>query len=101
MTHATSFMFRAKPGERGSVISHFQLWEQQRKPYTKGFLQGMLTRDVDDFDSFLATVVFDTTDNYVANSNDPEQTAWYEELRTHIVSEPEWFNGNVEVVILA
>jgi hypothetical protein len=55
--------------------------------------------DGDDFDEFLATVVFDTTDDYVANSNDPEQTAWYEELLSLVVPEPEWFNGNVEVEI--
>lgn len=101
MAHTTSFKFRAKPGERGAVINHFQLWERQRKPYAKGFLHGMLARDIDDFDAFLATVVFDTFDNYNANSNDPEQTAWYEELLSHIVSEPEWFNANVEVEMSA
>ena len=48
-------------------------------------------------DEFSATVVFESEQTYDANSNSPEQSAWYEEFRKHIVDDPEWFNGNLEV----
>jgi hypothetical protein len=33
---------------------------------------------------------------YDENSNDPVQHAWYEELRSYLVADPEWFDATVE-----
>ena len=53
----------------------------------------------DDLDEFSAIIVFESKETYDSNSNSPEQSAWYEEFREHIVDEPEWFNGNLEVAV--
>ena len=45
--------------------------------------------------------MFESKETYDANSNSPEQSAWYEEFREHIVADPEWFNGNLEVQVMS
>lgn len=96
MAHVTSFRFRAKPGERVSVINDFQRWEREHKPRAKGFVRAVLVSNYDDLDEFMATVVFESKETYDANSSSPEQGAWFGELRGHIVADPDWFNGNLE-----
>ncbi len=97
--HVTQFRFKAKPGQRQAVIDSFQSWDEVRKAKAKttGFMRGILSSNLDDPDEFMAGVMFDTTENYNANSNDPEQGAWFQELRSLLVADPDWFNGNLEV----
>ena len=99
MAHVTSMRFRAKPSERGSVINDFQRWEREHKARAKGFVRALLVSSYEDLDEFSAIVVFETKETYDANSDSPEQSAWYEEFRQHIVEDPEWFNGNLEVQV--
>ena len=97
MPHVTSFKFKAAPGERQAVIDVFQRWEQERKSQVKGFVRSVLVSKYSDADEFMATVVFESKENYDANSNSPEQGAWYTELRSHLTADPEWFDGNLEL----
>ena len=97
MTHVTQFRFKAKPGQRQAVIDNFQRWDQERKGKAKGFLRGILTSNLKDPDEFMAGVMFDTTENYNANSDDPETNAWFQELRSLLAADPDWFDGNLEV----
>jgi len=39
---------------------------------------------------------WDNTENYMKNANRPEQDAWFRELRSNLVSDPEWFDGTLE-----
>lgn len=96
MPHVTHFRFKAKPGERQAVIDNFERWERERKPKVKGFVRSIMTSNVKDPDEFMVGVMFDTTENYNANSNDPEQGAWFQELRSHLIADPDWFDGNLE-----
>jgi quinol monooxygenase YgiN len=96
MPHVTSFKFKAKPGERQAVIDNFQRWERERKSKAKGFVRSVLVSNLRDADEFMATVVFDSTESYNANSNNPEQGDWYTELRSHLTADPEWFDGKLE-----
>jgi quinol monooxygenase YgiN len=99
MAHVTYFRFKAKPGERQAVVDSFQRWTQERGPKVKGFLRSVLTSGLEDPNEFIAAAMFDTTENYSANSNDPEQGGWYEELRSHLAADPDWFNGKLESLI--
>ena len=96
MPHVTSFKFKAKPGERQAVIDSFQRWERERKSNTKGFVRSVLVSNLRDADEFMATVVFESTESYDANSNTPEQGEWFTELRSHLTADPEWFDGKLE-----
>jgi hypothetical protein len=42
--------------------------------------------------------MFDSTESYDANSNDPETGKWFEELRSHLTADPDWFNGTLEIL---
>jgi quinol monooxygenase YgiN len=94
--HITHFRIRAKPGERQLVIDLFDRWFRDRRPKARGFFRADLSSSVSDPDVFMASACFVDRVTYEANSNDPEQTAWYEELRSHLVDDPEWFDGTLE-----
>ncbi len=96
MPHITNFRFKAKPGQRQAVIDNFRRWEETRKAKAKGFMRSVLSSSINVPVEFMAGVMFDTTENYNANSNDPEQGAWFQELRALLVADPDWFDGNLE-----
>ena len=96
MPHVTFFKIKAKPGERQAVIDNFDRWQAERRPKATGFVRSVLASNLSDPDEFMAGAMFDTKEHYDANSNDPEQGKWYEELRSHLVADPEWFDGTIE-----
>ena len=94
--HITHFKIRAKPGERQQVIDLFDRWFRDRRPEARGFVRADLSSNVNDPDEFMAVACFADKKTYDANSNDPRQSAWYEELRSHLSADPEWFDGTME-----
>lgn len=94
--HVTHFRMRAKKGEREAVIEAFDRWFRDRRPEARGFVRSVLCSSIEDPDEFMAYAMFADRETYDANSNDPRQTAWYEELRSHLVADPEWFDGTLE-----
>ncbi len=101
MPHTTTFRFQAKPGERQAVIDLFNRWQRERAQQAAGFVRGVLSFGVSDSDQFMAGVMVDTTEHYNANSATDETNAWFRELRSHLVADPERFDGNVEVQMSA
>ncbi len=94
--HMTYFRMKAKPGERQRVIDLFDRWYRDRRPEASGFVRVDLTSNINDPDEFMAAACFADKKTYDANSNDPEQNAWYQELRSYLVADPEWFDGTLE-----
>ncbi len=98
MAHVTYFRFKAKPGERDAVVESFRRRIKKMGETTKGFQRGIVTSNNDDKDEFMAAAMFDSTESYDANSNDPETGKWFEELRSHLTADPDWFNGTLEIL---
>ena len=94
--HLTLFKIRALPGQRQAVIDHFDLWLRDRRPDAGGFVRVVLVSNINEPDEFMSYAMFANKETYDANSNDPEQHAWYETLRSYLVTDPEWFDGTVE-----
>ncbi len=92
----TFFKMKAKPGERQLVIDLFDRWFRERRPVAGGFYRADLSSNINDPDEFMAAACFADKKTYDANSNDPEQNAWFDELRSHLVADPEWFDGTLE-----
>jgi len=92
----TLFRFKALPGRRQAVIDHFEKWEREQKPQATGFERSTLVASNSDRDEFVGVVRWDSTPNYVKNSNRPEQNSWFRELRPNLVADPEWFDGTLE-----
>ena len=95
--HVTYFKMKARPGERQVVINHFNDWLSDRRPDAGGFIRVVLCSNVNDSDEFMAYAMFADKETYDANSNDPAQDAWFEKLRSHLVADPEWFDGTCEL----
>lgn len=96
MAHVTLFRMKAKSGEGPAVIDMFDRWGRGRMPKVKGFVRSVIVSNLRDPDDLMAEVMFDSTENYQANSNDPDQDAWYRELRSHLAADPDWFDGRLE-----
>jgi len=94
--HITTFRMRAKPGERQQVIDLFDRWFRDRRNKAHGFVRADLSSNINDPDEFMSAACFADKATYDANSNDPEQNAWYQELRSHLVADPVWFDGTLE-----
>jgi quinol monooxygenase YgiN len=88
---------RAKPGERQNLIDHFESWQRSRRLQASGFIRGLLSCNVNDPDDFMAYAMFADSKAYDTNSNHPDQQAWYDKLRSYLASDPEWFDGTVEI----
>ena len=93
--HATYFRYKVLPGKRQAVMDLFDKWEREQKPKAKGFIRSIIVASNDDPDELTSVARFDSTENYTANSNRPEQGAWFRELRSNLAADPEWFNGTV------
>jgi len=96
MAHVTLFRMKAKPSEGEAVINMFDRWQRGRMPKVKGFVRSVIISNLSDPDEFMAEVMFESKETYEANSDHPEQSAWYLELRSHLVSDPDWFDGKLE-----
>ncbi len=94
--HITHFRMKAKPGERQAIIDIFEVWFRDRRPEARGFVRATLSCNANDPEEFMASAMFANRETYDANSEDPRQNAWYEELRSHLVDDPEWFDGTLE-----
>jgi quinol monooxygenase YgiN len=92
----TFFRLKAQPGKRQAVIDQFDKWDREHKSKATGFQRSIVVSSNDDPDELMAAVRFDTTASYQANSERPEQGAWYQELRANLAADPIWFNGTLE-----
>ena len=96
MAHVTLFRMKANPGKRDAVVGQFDTWQETHMPKVKGFVRSIIVCSYDDPDELMAQVIFDTKENYDANSSTPEQGAWFQELRSLLAADPDWFNGRLE-----
>ena len=96
MAHVTIFRMRAKPGERESVVDMFDKWQREHMPKVEGFVRSTIICNWDDDDDLMAEVMFESRETYDANSNDPRQGEWFQNLRSHLIADPDWFNGKLE-----
>ena len=94
--HITLFKMKAKPGSRGDVIDLFDRWMRDRRPGLGGFVRVLLCSSVNDPDEFMSYALFADKQTYDKNSQSPEQQAWYEQLRSYLVDDPEWFDATLE-----
>lgn len=99
--HVSFFRMRAKPGQAGAVVAHFEKWAREQRPEATGFLFSSVATGNDDPDAVMGAVHWDTTERYVANAERPGQDAWYQELLPLLDGEPEWFDGTVRAEVRA
>jgi quinol monooxygenase YgiN len=97
MPHVTTFRFKANPGARDAVMSHFEKWAREEQVNAPGVMEYLVVASNEDPDECMAYVCFDTTESYQKNSDRPGQGVWYQEFQALIQGEPEWFNGTLAI----
>ena len=93
--HVSFFRATAKPGQRGALLAQFEKWEREQKSKAAGFRRSMLATANDNADEVMGAVWWDTTANYFANAERPEQDAWYRELQQLMQGDAVWFDATV------
>ena len=93
--HVSFFRGKAQAGKQQAVLDQMAKWEREQKSKAKGFRGSVMGFSNEDPDAFMGCVRWDSTENYMANSNRPEQDAWYQEMRAHLAGDMDWFDATV------
>ena len=75
-------------------------WNRDRRPKVGGARDAYLfTPDLDPGGrpTLFLIAVFEDEASYRANAASPEQDAWYQRLRAHLVDDPDWMDGHFEL----
>jgi len=93
--HVSFVRMRVKPGKMTDLLEQLAKWDRERKPHAKGFVHHFTAANHSDPNELWTCIRWDSTENYQANSNSPEQDAWFRELRTCLADDPTWFDGSI------
>ena len=91
----TIFRGQPRPGHESSVTEYFERWEQQRSANVPGFTGMTVLQSVATPGELIGAVVFRDRETYEANAADPEMDRWYQQLRSHLIADPIWEDGEV------
>jgi quinol monooxygenase YgiN len=70
-------------------------WEQGRGREVAGFVASYVFQPDNQPDSAILVAIFQDRNAYRANANNPDQDRWFQQLRQHLVADPEWTDGEV------
>ena len=97
--YGTVARYRVKPGMEGQLR---QLLEEQGRVFEAGQVPGFVVSysyrmDADPNDYYIAAV-FESREAYWANAQSPEQDARYRQWLPLLEAEPEWHDGEIDVI---
>ena len=90
--YGTVARVRTKPGKGEELIKELSKENYRDVPGYRGI--GVYRTDADSNEFWLA-VGFESKDAYVANAESPEQSERYRKMRTLLVADPEWHDGEI------
>ena len=91
--HVTVWRMKVVPGKGDELaeLLHNEPPDLDRLS-AAGWVATIIGRRKEHPDELWGTVTWDTSDNYYANADDPQQHAWYTRLRALLTEDPEWFD---------
>ncbi len=93
--YGTVAILKVKPGQEQALLATLDKWWNERRAKVSGAIASTLHRNEANPSEVIMSVVFDNQENYRANISDPEQDAWYQELRALLDADPRWMDGEV------
>jgi quinol monooxygenase YgiN len=84
-----------KPGMEHQLTQVSDQWWRERAPNVRGAVSSTVFKTDANPNEFIFIAIFDNKANYVANSNDPETDAWFQQLRACLEADPQWTDGEV------
>lgn len=86
---------RAKPGAAQAIVELMREWDEKMAPKVDGAVGGLLFQSDDDPNQLTLVAVFRDQKSYVANSDNPEQDAWFQKMAKNFAGEPSWSDGEI------
>ena len=93
--YGTVARIRVKAGHEDDLMKVNELWNTQRKAQVRGVVAGYLYKLDKDPRDYIMVAVFQDKASYRANAEDPEQDKWFQDMRQHLESDPEWNDGEI------
>ncbi len=84
---------RPMTGRDQDVIEIFGEWDRERRPNVKGVVGGYLMKPDSNNGELIGVAVFESKEAFIANGSDPEQDAWFKNLRSLLQFDPSWEDG--------
>jgi hypothetical protein len=84
---------RPKAGAEAQVVALLEAWERDRKPKVRGAVGGYVFKSESRPGELIGVAIFRDQESYRANGEDPDQDAWYTQLRDQLEADPEWEDG--------
>jgi quinol monooxygenase YgiN len=86
---------RVQPGHLQALKDVQLEWNETRNPKAIGAVASYVFHSDRDAEECTIVAIFRNRESYVANAAHPEQDAWYQMMRSHLQSDPEWVDGEV------
>jgi quinol monooxygenase YgiN len=91
--YGTLARMRIRPGSESAIQELEREWFRTRGRSVKGVGPSYILAPDGDAGSRWLVAIFDDEAAYKANADDPEQDAWYRQMRQHLLEDPEWIDG--------
>lgn len=82
-----------KPGQERTLLQLSHAWQRERGATFPGFVAAYRFRSVSHPREYTLAVLFTDHATYQANTVDPEQDRWYQQIHACLAADPEWNNG--------
>ena len=93
--YGTVAHLHVKPGGEQSVVGLMNEWTQERKSKTDGFNAAYLYREDNEPGTFILVASFRDQESYRANASDTDQDGWFKRVRSHLIDDPVWEDGEI------
>ena len=91
--YGSIFHMKAKAGQEQKIVEQFDAWEKNRRPNIDGAMGGLVMIPDGAPGTVIAVAIFRDEKSYRANSDDPDQGEWFQELRALLEEDPTWEDG--------
>jgi quinol monooxygenase YgiN len=92
--YGTVARMKVKPGELEQLQKALGDWGDQ-DPKEVGAVATYVYKLDSDPNELIMAVLFKDKKTYLANADDPKTDEWFQRMRAHLESDPEWSDGEV------
>src|SRR5260221_2640241 len=94
--YGTVARMKVKPGEVEQLQKTVQQWDEQGGS-VDGAVATYVYQTDNDANELIMVALFRDKKTYLANADDPKTDEWFQRMRAHLESDPEWSDGEVIV----
>ncbi len=92
--HVTFWRMQVQPGKMDDLRRLIDE-EDDGQMKERGWVMDVVGTRKENPNEIWGCVTWDTSERYYKNADSPQQTQWYEKMRSLLASDPEWFDCDV------